>query len=110
MRFRRFFGSAPSTAAGQERSCHRQPRNPESPHYSKINVHVVSSVKRTRVPGDPGSSQMRPPWASTIAFEIASPRPAPSAPREGVATVEGLEEAIAIGGGLGDQVFGGQVG
>ena len=34
-----------------------------------------------RVPAPAGSSQMRPPWASTMAREMARPRPAPSSPR-----------------------------
>ena len=55
------------------------------------------------------SSQMRPPWASTMAREIASPRPAPVARsrRLGSAAEERLEEAPAVGGvnalaGVGD--------
>ena len=43
---------------------------------------------------------MRPPWASTIAREIARPRPAPSrARRLGAAAEEGLEDARAVLGG-----------
>jgi hypothetical protein len=41
--------------------------------------------KRTRVPTAASSSQIRPPCASTIAREIASPSPAPVSRRDGSA-------------------------
>jgi hypothetical protein len=41
----------------------------------------AGSRKRTRVPTAASSSQIDPPWASTIARETASPSPAPPAVR-----------------------------
>jgi len=44
-------------------------------------VSPAGSRKRTRVPAVASSSQIDPPWASTIARETASPSPAPAAVR-----------------------------
>jgi hypothetical protein len=49
--------------------------------FRVLTPYAAPNVKRTRVPGCPSSSQIRPPCASTIAREIARPRPAPSSPR-----------------------------
>ena len=38
-------------------------------------------LKRTRVPRGESANQIRPPWASTIARQIVSPRPVPSPER-----------------------------
>jgi predicted TIM-barrel fold metal-dependent hydrolase len=46
---------------------------------------AFGSRKRTRVPTGASSSQIWPPWASTIAREIASPSPAPVSRRDGSA-------------------------
>ena len=48
-------------------------------------VTPAGSRKRTRVPTGASSSQIWPPWASTIARAIASPSPAPVSRRDGSA-------------------------
>jgi hypothetical protein len=63
---------------------------------------AAGRLKRTRVPAAASASQIRPPWASTIARETARPRPAPTArPRgPGAAAVERLEHVLALLGAI----------
>ena len=62
---------------------------------------AAGRLNRTRVPTGASASQMRPPCASTIARETASPRPAPGLVRAASrpAPVERGEHVLALLGG-----------
>jgi hypothetical protein len=65
---------------------------------------AAGRLKRTRAPASPSPAssstiQMRPPWASTIAREMARPQAAAAVAARGAigALLEGLEDPLAVG-------------